>query len=78
MMDISDFAKNKNHFESDMKITKFSSSQVSGSALAGPMLQEGSAPENAPPALHMTGEMWPGNKQACHGCLDEGIALKVD
>lgn len=68
-MDIPDFAKNKNHFET---------SQVSGSALAGPMLQEGSAPENAPPALHMTGEMWPGNKQGCHGCLGEGIALKVD
>eukprot|EP00435_Cladocopium_sp_Y103_P039692 s2129_g10.t1 len=31
--------------------------QVSGSALAGPMLQEGSAPENAPPALHISGEM---------------------
>ena len=34
--------------------------QVSGSALAGPMLQEGSAPENAPPALHISGEMMRG------------------
>ncbi|CAJ1419901.1 unnamed protein product [Effrenium voratum] len=31
--------------------------RISGSALAGPMLQEGMAPENAPPALRISGEM---------------------
>ncbi|CAE7489679.1 Tmem65 [Symbiodinium natans] len=31
--------------------------RVSGSALAGPLLQEGSSPENAPPALQIGGEM---------------------
>eukprot|EP00913_Durusdinium_trenchii_P010618 g9962.t1 len=31
--------------------------QISGAALAGPLLQEGSAPENAPPPLLISGEM---------------------
>ena len=32
--------------------------QISGAALAGPLLQEGSAPENAPPPLLISGVPW--------------------
>ena len=37
--------------------TSRSSIQLSGSALAGPMLQEGASVENPPPALLLAGEM---------------------